>query len=132
LNQKEQQRVMVLNRVQRGELVGVEGATLIELSLRQTRRLLAAYRKEGVAAIAHGNRGRRPVHALSEETKDQVIALARGRYAGCNHHHLTELLAEREGIVLSRSSVWRVLTTAGVKSPRQSDLCHIAAHGSTY
>lgn len=119
LNQKEQQRVMVLNRVECGELLGREGATLIELSLRQTRRLLAAYRKEGVAALAHGNRGRCPVRALPEETKEQVIALARGRYAGCNHHHLTELLAEREGIVLSRSSVWRVLTTAGVKSPRR-------------
>ncbi|MBI2916572.1 MAG: hypothetical protein HYY01_01145, partial [Chloroflexi bacterium] len=46
MNQKEQQRVMVLNRVERGELVGREGATLIELSLRQTRRLLAAYREE--------------------------------------------------------------------------------------
>lgn len=119
MNQKEQQRVMVLNRVERGELVGREGATLIELSLRQTRRLLAAYREEGVAAIAHGNRGRHPAHALSEETREQVVALARGRYAGCNHHHLTELLAEREGIMLSRSSVWRILTTSGVKSPRR-------------
>jgi hypothetical protein len=42
-----------------------------------------------------------------------------GRYAGCNHQHLTELLAEREGIVVSRPTIWRILTAAGVRSPRQ-------------
>ncbi len=86
--------------------------------LRQVRRLLAAYRREGGAALAHGNRGRRPVHTLSEEIRRQVVELARGCYEGFNHHHLTELLAEREGLELSRSSVWRILTAAGLKSSR--------------
>ena len=65
LNDKEQQRLMVLNQVERGELSGEDAAVLMGLGLRQVRRLLAAYRKEGGAALAHGNRGRRPVHALS-------------------------------------------------------------------
>ena len=86
---------------------------------RQLRRLLAGYRKEGVTALAHGNRGRRPVHAVSEDTRKCVIALAQDRYAGFNHHHLTELLAEREGLVLSRPSVWRILSSAGLRSPRR-------------
>jgi hypothetical protein len=43
---------------------------LMGLGLRQVRGLLAAYGKEGGAALAHGNRGRRPVHALSEEIKE--------------------------------------------------------------
>ena len=109
---------MVLNQVERGDLRGKQAAALMGLCLRQMRRLLAAYRKEGSAALSHGNRGHRPVHALSEETGKQVIALAQGRYAGFNHHHLTELLAEREGLVLSRSSVWRILTAAGLRSSR--------------
>jgi hypothetical protein len=37
----------------------VEAAVVLEVSVRQVRRLLAAYRQEGVAALAHGNRGRR-------------------------------------------------------------------------
>ena len=119
LNLREQQRVIVLNQVGRGELTGQQAAGLVCLSLRQVRRLLAAYRKEGVAALAHGNRGRRPVHALPEEKKERVVVLAKGVYAGCNHHHLQELLAEREGVMLSRSSIWRVLTAAGLKSPRR-------------
>lgn len=119
LNAREQQRLMVLNRVLTGELTGEAGATLMGISLRQLRRLLAAYREEGAAVLAHGNRGRQPAHALSAEVRTRIVAAAQTTYAGCNHAHLTELLAEREGLVLSRSSVWRVLTAAGLKSPRK-------------
>jgi len=38
---------------------------------------------------------------------------------GCNTQHFTELLAEREGVVLSRSSVRRILFEAGIKGPRK-------------
>ncbi len=89
------------------------------LCVRQVRRLLAAYRREGVAAIAHGNRGRRPVHALGEGVGKVVVALAQGPYAGLNHYHLTELLGERECLCLSRSTVRRILVAAGLKSPRR-------------
>ena len=36
-----------------------------------------------------------------------------------NHTHLTELLEEREGIDLSRSTVRRILLSGGIKSPRK-------------
>ena len=83
------------------------------------RRLLAAYRKEGARALAHGNRGSKPRHALDESLKRQVLELAQSTYAGCNNQHLTELPAERECIILSRSSVRRILLRAGIKSPRK-------------
>ena len=119
MNPTEQQRVMVLTRAERGDLTGQEVGRLVGLSLRQVRRLLAAYRKEGVAALAHGNRGRAPVHRLSEGVRKRVVALAQGPYRGLNHYHLQELLAEREELVLSRSSVWRILTGEGIRSPRR-------------
>ena len=83
------------------------------------RRILAAYRKEGAAALAHGNRGRRPANTTTETKMTYVVQLARTRYAGTNHTHLTELLMEREGIDLSRSTVRRILVSAGVDSPRR-------------
>jgi len=51
--------------------------------------------------------------------QEKVITLARVRYPGVNHTHLTELLAEREGLLLSRSTVRRILVKAGLPSPRQ-------------
>ncbi len=58
LTHKEQHRVHVLARVQHGVLRTTEAAVLLGLSLRHLRRLLARLRQQGVAALAHGNRGR--------------------------------------------------------------------------
>jgi hypothetical protein len=70
----------------------------------------------------HGNRGRVSHRRIGEEVRGQVVALACGRYAGCNQHHLRDLLEEREGITLSRASVRRILQEAGVQVvvPRKS------------
>ncbi len=110
---------MVLNEVERGVLVGWQAAEVLRLSLRQVRRLVAAYRKEGAAGLAHGNRGRKPRHALRADVKEDVVALADSKYTGFNTQHFTELLVEREGIGLSRSSVRRILLGAGIGSPRK-------------
>ena len=48
-----------------------------------------------------------------------MIQLASTTYAGANHTHLTELLRDREGIDLSRPTVRRILTKAGIPSPRK-------------
>ena len=82
-------------------------------------RILAAYRKEGVAPLAHGNRGRTPANVTSQAIQEQVVTLAKGRYSGVNHTHLAETMGEREGITISRSTRRRVLTEAGLSSPRR-------------
>ena len=87
------------------------------ISERHTKRLLAAYRKESPAALAHGNRGRRPHNAVPEDAAAAVVRLASNGYAGANHSHFTELLREREGIDLSRPTVRRILVKAGIGSP---------------
>ena len=51
------------------------------VSARHTMRILAAYRQEGAAALAHGNRGRRPANATPETMATHVVHLARTRYA---------------------------------------------------
>lgn len=117
LNRNEQKRLLVLNAVVAGQLTVAEAAASLGLSERQARRVLAAYREEGAAALAHGNRGRRPAHATRQEVAQQVVALAQTTYRGCNQQHLRDLLEERDGIVLSRATVHRLLGAAGVLAP---------------
>ena len=45
--------------------------------------------------------------------------LARTRYAGTNHSHPSELLNEREGIDIGRTTLRRILVNAGLGSPRR-------------
>ena len=48
-----------------------------------------------------------------------VVRLASTRYQGANHTHLSELLAEREGIDIGRTTLRRILLDAGLSSPRR-------------
>jgi transposase len=119
LNRKEQKRAMVINEMEKGKLRGKEAAVILEISLRQLRRMTAAYREVGVAALAHGNRGRGPVNRIKDEVRQVVIELARCKYAGFNQQHFTEFLQEAEGIAISRSSVRNILHDTGIRSPRR-------------
>jgi transposase len=120
LSAQEQRRLMVLAKLDRGEVTVAEAARVLSVSVRQVWRLRAAYRERGAAGLAHGNRGRTPVHAVPGAVREQVVTLARSpAYQGCNDQHFTELLAEREGLVLSRPTVRRILRQAGVTSPRR-------------
>jgi hypothetical protein len=51
--------------------------------------------------------------------RQEVVELATSVYAGYNHSHLQELLEEEHAMKLSRRSVSRVLTAAGLRSPRK-------------
>jgi transposase len=119
LNTQEQKRVLVLNRILEGHLSTAEAAPLLNRSKRQVQRLLAAYRKEGVEALVHGNRGRAPKLRIDEVTRQRIIALAQSSYAGANYQHLRDLLEERDGIVVSRASVRRILQTVQPHEPPQ-------------
>jgi transposase len=118
LTREELRRIEVMSRVDSGLLTASEAAKLLELSVRQVRRILAAYRKEGPAALAHGNRGRKPAHAIPVETRKRVVELTKSKYVDYNHQHLSEEL-ESDGIVISRPSVRRILGEVGLVSPKK-------------
>ena len=118
LTQREQARLQVLNSLLAEHMTLEQAATLMGVSTRHTRRILAAYREEGAAALAHGHRGRRAPNATPEPARSGVLRLARSRYSETNHTHLSELLGEREGIEIGRTTLRRILTSAGLRSPR--------------
>jgi len=118
LTQQEQVRLKVMNLVLEGKMGVGEAAVALGLSERQGWRIIRRYREEGAPAAGHGNRGRKPPNATSAEVRHRVTVLARTRYQGLNHTHLTEMLAEREGVTLSRSTVRGILLGAGLASPR--------------
>jgi transposase len=119
LNQKEQNRLMVLNKVSSKALSAKQAGVLLGISLRHTRRILAGYRNYGTKALAHSNRGRKPANIIDMATREQVVALAGSKYRGFNQQHFTEKLNEQEGIPLSRSTIRRILLMQGIASPRQ-------------
>jgi transposase len=93
-----------------------EAAASLGVTCRQLRRLKSKYDQEGEEGLIHGNRGRKPTHALLDELKTQVLRLYSEKYYDSNFCHLTELLSENDGINLSSASVRRILKSAGHES----------------
>jgi Winged helix-turn helix len=118
LGTREQRRAVVLTRVVAGDWTPAQAALALGLSGRQVRRLLTASRARGPAALVHGNRGRAPANRLPAAVRERIVALAQTKYAGFNHQHLTEALAEAERLPVGRTTVRRVLLGVGLGSPR--------------
>ncbi len=114
------QRVAVLHQVVQGHLTAAAAGRLLGLSERQVRRLAVRYRDGGASAVQHGNRGRQPAHTIRPEVRQRVVALAQTTYRDHNDYQLCMLLAEREGLSLSRSSVRRILQAAGLLTGQPS------------
>ncbi len=119
LSQRELQRVAVISSCAKGEMACASAAELLSLSVRQIKRLKKRLREGGEAALAHANRGRPSARRTPERLRQKALALARGKYAGFNDHHLAEKLNEVEGLRLSRETLRRLLRRAGLGSPRK-------------
>ncbi len=93
-------------------------AMKIGCTVRTVNRLIKAYELTGKAAFSHGNKGRKPVCALSTDLKETIICLYQNKYSPCNLRHFTELLARHENINVSEVSVRSILLKDNILSPR--------------
>ena len=116
---KELKRVEVMQMVEAGQLTGLQAAEVLQLSLRQTRRLIAKYRRAGAMGLVHGNRGEKAHNQLATVLRERILQLASGPYLDYNDTHLTEVLAERYNIHVSRATVRRLRRSHGLASPRK-------------
>ena len=63
---KEQAKLQVLNSLLTEQITLDQAAELMGVSPRHARRILAAYRENGAAALTHGLRGHRPANAIPD------------------------------------------------------------------
>ena len=120
MTRKELKRYTVIDRWIRGLITGGEAAELLQLSYRQVCRLKKRVLEEGETGVIHKNRGRKPSHALSNETRQRILELHQSEcYKDCNDVHFAELLAKYEGIQVSASTVRRIRKDAGIQPKRK-------------
>lgn len=119
MTQKEITRLRVINQTIDKVLTIREAAELLNLSERQVSRLKKGVIEEGPAFIIHKNRGRKPKHATSDDIKNSIIKLKQIKYKEANFNHFHELIEEHESIKVSYPTVHRILTEAGIKSPKK-------------
>lgn len=117
LNPKQQRHVEILTRLEADALDVVTAAELLGVSARQVRRQRVRFRRDGMAAVIHGNCDRRPINGTAPAVVARILALAGpdGKYHDLNTCHLQELLVREEQIEIGRSTLDRLLKQGGVR-----------------
>lgn len=115
----ESKKYLVIKAVCEGKKQKNRACVELGLSKRQVNRVILAYREKGKSAFVHGNRSKRPTHAMSLETKRRIIEKYQS-YGDLrpNVVHFCELLAEEENIAYSDTTVRKLLYQAGFLSPK--------------
>jgi hypothetical protein len=119
MSQKEALRPGLVRAAEKGKITNAEGALSLGVTVRQFRRLRAAYRARGVAGLLHGNRGRASPKRLPERVRAKVLELMVGKYLGFNDSHLAEKLRTVEKLELSRERVRRIRVEAKLPAKRK-------------
>jgi len=108
----------VMEGVKRGRRTQVEGGRLLELSVRQVRRIQRRLEAEGDRGVVHRLRGRGSNRRTGRSRRREVIAVYREEYEGFGPTLASEKLRER-GLPVARETLRRWLIEEQVWTPRR-------------
>lgn len=125
LSQEQLKTLTVINRFIDKSISRQQAAELLGLSTRQITRLKKGVLASGAESLIHKNTGRKPAHAVSDETKEAVLMIySRPELSGVNFLHFKEILLADFGISLSYSALSSILKNAGFESPKKKKFRH--------
>lgn len=93
-------------------------AIALGCTVRHVNRLINGYKAHGKEYFIHGNRGRRPVHAMDESTKQLIVDLYKTKFSDSNFTHFSELLLKFHNITASPSTIRNILSKEFILSPK--------------
>lgn len=117
---EELRKLHVINCALEGKLTVAQAAKELDLSERRIKQLKKGVKEHGVESIIHGNRGRKPAHAIDNKLAQEIVELKQSyNYQEANFLHYQELLEEHEHIKISYSALYDILDEASIKSPKK-------------
>jgi hypothetical protein len=114
MSERDVRRIRVLSEVVNGSRSTASAASLLDLTPRQARRLLARLRDGGGGAIGHRLRGRPSNRKIAPELRDHAVALVRDRYPDFGPSLAAEKLAELHGLKISAETLRGWMIEAGL------------------
>ena len=125
LSQKQLKTFKIINSFIDKSITRQQAAELLGLSTRQISRLKKGVLTSGAQSLIHKNTGRKPAHAVSDETKEAVLKIySLPELSGGNFLHFKDILLADFGISLSYSALSSILKNAGFESPKKKKIRH--------
>jgi transposase len=122
LGTRERDRLKVLHEVEQGHLKQWQAAQQLGLSERGLRKLLRRYRERGDRAVVHGLRGRRSNRSMEPKVARVALRLVQSEYGDFGPTLASEYLRREHGIGMSRETLRKLLTAAGLWKPKKQKL----------
>nr|WP_244110516.1 ISNCY family transposase [Burkholderia ambifaria] len=119
MSMRELDRLKVVEAVIEQRLMPWRAAERLGISRRQIERLVARYRAAGPAGLLSQRRGHASNHQLPEDLAHRALSLIRERYADFGPTLACEKLWECHGLELSKETVRKLMTDAGLWIPRR-------------
>lgn len=120
LTKKELSRVQVLEQLKAKQIKQRQAAAQLNLSLRQVKRLVRAFRRRGVKALISKQRGQRGHHQLPRAVKAHAVQLLRHQYADFGPTLAHEKLTEVHQLKLGLETVRQLMIHEGLWQPRRA------------
>lgn len=118
ISEQGMQRYRLLKMVLEGRISLSEATVAMGVSYRQAKRLKKAVEEQGARGLVHGNVGRAPANKVDGALRARVVELSAEKYAKFNDRHFTDMLEEKENIILGRETV-RLLRRESGMSPKR-------------
>ena len=120
MSKRELTRLEVMQRIQAKRLTQKEAAGMLDLSIRQIKRLYRAYKAHGAKGLISVRRGKPSNHRLDAQVEQQALDLLKAKYADFGPTLAHEKLTEVHRLQLSRESVRRIMIEEGLWKPRRA------------
>ncbi len=120
MSRREIERARVLTLVDEGSMSQINAAEILEISDRQVRNLLKAFRRDGLSGIVSRRRGRQSNHRISDEKRETIMAVVRESYSDFGPKFAAEKLAEMHGTLISRETLRNWMMQEGLWDGKQS------------
>lgn len=120
MSNREITRLEAMQRIKDKRLTQKEAARMLNLSVRQIKRLYRAYTAHGARGLVSQRRGKPSNHRLDAETQQKAIDLIYAHYRDFGPTLAHEKLTEKHHLQLSRESVRGVMIEEGIWKPKRA------------
>ncbi len=114
MSNKEINQISIFERLKNREMKQREAGMVLNLSTRQIRKKLKAFRRLGPAALIHGSRGRPSNNQLDPEIRRKAIFLIENKYPDFGPTFASEKLEENHHLVINRETLRLNMIFAGL------------------
>lgn len=125
MSAKEAERITVMDNLLAKRIKQKHAASQLGISIRQVRRTMKRYKKEGKGGLIHKSRGMTSNRSLPDKKKEEAVSLIRKYYPDFGPTFACEKLKEIHGISLSDETVRKIMIGENLWTERKRKIENI-------